>query len=76
MMAYVYVRPIDSALVAGNPQVPQDPERARVGNRAIYQWCPDGLMAAPDVGPYIREHLRTDVTARNWNTITKLVDLL
>jgi uncharacterized protein (DUF1697 family) len=76
MMAYVYVRPVDPALVAGHPAVPQDPERARVGDRAVYQWCPDGLMAAPDVGPYIKQHLRTDVTARNWNTITKLVELL
>jgi uncharacterized protein (DUF1697 family) len=76
MMAYVYVRPIDPALVAGHPRVPLDPERARVGDRAVYQWCPDGLMAAPDVGPYIKEHLRTDVTARNWNTITKLADLI
>jgi uncharacterized protein (DUF1697 family) len=76
MMAYVYVRPVDAALVAGHPPVPQDPERARVGDRAVYQWCPDGLMAAPDIGPYIKSHLRTDVTARNWNTITKLVELL
>jgi uncharacterized protein (DUF1697 family) len=76
MMAYVYVRPIDPALVAGHPPVPQDPERARVGDRAAYQWCPDGLMAAPDIGPYIKGTLRTDVTARNWNTITKLAELL
>ena len=76
MMAYVYVRPVDGALVSGNPAVPQDLERARVGDRAVYQWCPDGLMAAPDVGPFIKEHLRTEVTARNWNTITKLVELL
>ena len=76
MMAYVYVRPVGPALVAGHPPVPQDPERARVGDRAVYQWCPDGLMAAPDVGPYINEHLGTDVTARNWNTITKLAALI
>jgi uncharacterized protein (DUF1697 family) len=76
MMAYVYLRPVDPALVAGHPAVPQDPQRARVGDRAVYQWCPDGLMAAPDVGPYLAEHLRTDVTARNWNTITKLAALL
>jgi uncharacterized protein (DUF1697 family) len=76
MMAYVYVRPIDPALVAGHPAVPQDPDRARVGDRAVYQWCPDGLMAAPDIGPYIKTHLRTDVTARNWNTITKLAELI
>ena len=76
MMAYVFVRPVDPALVAGHPPVPQDPEHARVGDRAVYQWCPDGLMAAPDIGPYIKERLRTDVTARNWNTITKLAELL
>jgi len=76
MMAYVYVRPVDPALVAGNPAVPQDPECARVGDRAIYQWCPDGLMAAPDVAPYIKQQLRVDVTARNWNTITKLAELI
>jgi uncharacterized protein (DUF1697 family) len=76
MMAHVYVRPIDPALVAGHPPVPQDPDRARVGDRAVYQWCPDGLMAAPDIGPYVKSHLRTDVTARNWNTITKLAELI
>ncbi|OZM83674.1 DUF1697 domain-containing protein [Pseudonocardia sp. MH-G8] len=76
MMAYVYVSPVDPALVAGHPPVPQDPERARVGDRAVYQWCPDGLMAAPDVGPYITQHLHADVTARNWNTLTRLAGLL
>lgn len=76
MMVHVFVWPIDPALVAGHPAVPADPERARVGDRAVYQWCPDGLMAAPDIGPYIKQHLRIDVTARNWNTITKLADLL
>jgi uncharacterized protein (DUF1697 family) len=76
MMALVYVRPVDPALVAGHPPVPQDPDRARVGDRAVYQWCPDGLMAAPDLGPYIKGELHTEVTARNWNTITKLAELV
>jgi uncharacterized protein (DUF1697 family) len=74
MMAYVYLAPVDRARV-GEP-VPADETRAHVGTRALYQWCPDGLMAAPDVGPYIRERLGTDVTARNWNTITKLAGLV
>jgi uncharacterized protein (DUF1697 family) len=76
MMVHIYVRPVDPALVAGHQPVPQDPERARVGDRAVYQWCPDGLMAAPDIGPYVKQHLRIDVTARNWNTITKLAELI
>jgi uncharacterized protein (DUF1697 family) len=75
MMVCVYVRPIDPALTAGHPAVPQDPDHARVGDRAVYQWCPDGLMAAPDIGPYVKQ-LAVDVTARNWNTITKLAELI
>ena len=38
----------------------------------IYQWCPDGLLKAPAV----TEKLGVLVTARNWNTITKLDALL
>jgi uncharacterized protein (DUF1697 family) len=74
MMAYVYLAPVDPARV-GEP-VPPDETHAHVGTRALYQWCPDGLMAAPDLGPFLRDRLRTDVTARNWNTITKLAGLV
>jgi uncharacterized protein (DUF1697 family) len=76
MMAYVYLSPVDPALVEGREVIPQDPDHARLGTRAAYQWCPDGLMAAPDVGSYLTQQLGIDVTARNWNTITKLADLL
>jgi uncharacterized protein (DUF1697 family) len=75
MMAHVYLSPVDPARIAGAEVVPQDPEHARLGLRAAYQWCPDGLMAAPDIGPHVAR-LGVDVTARNWNTITKLADLL
>lgn len=52
--------------------VAADPEHARVVGRVIYQWCPDGVLAAPGVGwPDGRL-----VTTRNWNTVTKLVSLL
>lgn len=38
----------------------------------IYQWCPDGLMAAPAAGGFAEKHLKVAVTTRNWNTVTKL----
>lgn len=76
MMAYVYLSPVDPALVEGREVVPQDPDHARLGTRAAYQWCPDGLLAAPDVGGYVAQQLGVDVTARNWNTIAKLAALL
>jgi uncharacterized protein (DUF1697 family) len=76
MMAYVYISPVDPAQVLGHEVVPEDPDRARLGVRAAYQWCPDGLMAAPDIGGYLAKQLGVDVTSRNWNTITKLAELL
>jgi uncharacterized protein (DUF1697 family) len=50
----------------------RDPDNARSGPGVIYQWCPDGLLKAPAV----TEKLGVLVTARNWNTITKLDELL
>jgi uncharacterized protein (DUF1697 family) len=48
------------------------PEHTRAVGQVVYQWCPDGLMAAPPVG----FPAGTVVTTRNWNTITKLAALL
>jgi len=50
----------------------RDPDNARSGPGVIYQWCPRGLLEAPAV----TEKLGVLVTARNWNTITKLDALL
>jgi len=50
----------------------RDPDNACSGPGVIYQWCPDGLLKAPAV----TEKLGVLVTARNWNTITKLDELL
>ena len=64
MMAHVLAEPLGDDLPM--------PEHARAVGRVVYQWCPDGLLAAPAV-----ELPRgTLVTTRNWNTITKLAALL
>lgn len=63
MMAHVHAEPVD-------PDLPV-PEHTRVDGQVIYQWCPDGLLAAPPVG--LPGAL---VTTRNWNTVTKLAALL
>ena len=52
------------------------PDRIRVGDRVIYQWCPDGILAAPAVGEFAEKHLSVSTTGRNWNTVTKLGALL
>lgn len=67
MMAHVLGEPPDPA--DAHDPVAADPRRARLVGRVIYQWCPDGLLAAPPVGwPDGRL-----VTTRNWNTLRKLL---
>jgi uncharacterized protein (DUF1697 family) len=41
----------------------------------IYQWCPDGILAAPAVGGFVEKRWKVVTTARNWNTVTKLATL-
>lgn len=76
MMAHVLSAAPDPGLLAEQDPTAEDPDRASIGPRVIYQWCPDGLMAAPPVGwPPTAQDAPT-VTARNWNTITKLAELV
>jgi uncharacterized protein (DUF1697 family) len=76
MMAHVLATEPDPALLVAHDPVALDPEHTRLGDRVIYQWCPDGLLAAPPVGGFAEKHLGVAVTARNWNTMTKLTELL
>ncbi|HET9658238.1 MAG TPA: DUF1697 domain-containing protein [Kineosporiaceae bacterium] len=65
----------DPGLRIGHDPVELDPQRVRVGRRVIYQWCPDGILAAPPVGGFVERHWKVSATARNWNTVTKLAAL-
>ena len=47
-----------------------------VGDRVIYQWCPDGILAAEPIGDAVMKHTDLFVTARNWNTVIKIQDRL
>lgn len=52
------------------------PDEIRLRERVIYQWCPEGLLAAPDVSAFVMKHWKVAVTVRNWNTVQKLAELL
>jgi uncharacterized protein (DUF1697 family) len=52
------------------------PDQIRVGDRVIYQWCPEGILAAPPVGGFAEKYWSVTTTGRNWNTVTKLAALL
>ena len=47
------------------------PEMLTIGTHAVYQWCPDGLLAGrlPEA---VGKVLGDAATTRNWSTITKL----
>ncbi|UVS76385.1 DUF1697 domain-containing protein [Actinokineospora sp. UTMC 2448] len=66
----------DPAVAAAHDPVALDPERIRVGDRVVYQWCPDGISKAPPVVPFLDRRWKVVGTARNWNTVTKLHDLV
>jgi uncharacterized protein (DUF1697 family) len=75
MALFMSARP-DPGLLAAHDPAALDPDRAAIGDGVIYQWCPDGVLAAPAVGTFVEKNLKVAVTARNWNTVTKLVALL
>jgi uncharacterized protein (DUF1697 family) len=52
------------------------PSQVELGNRVIYHWCPEGILAAPNVSGFVEKNLQVAVTGRNWNTVNKLGVLL
>lgn len=76
MMALFLSAEPDPALAAAHDPVALDPERIRRGDRVVYQWCPDGVLKAPDVAGFVTKRWKVTVTGRNWNTVARLAALL
>src|SRR5690606_10381876 len=72
MMAHVLFEPLDPARLVEHDPVTVAPTEVAVGERVIYQWCPNGLLAAPDVSGFVTKRLGATITTRNWNTVTKI----
>jgi uncharacterized protein (DUF1697 family) len=53
------------------------PEMFFVATREVYAWCPKGVQRSPLMKQLsILERSHAVVTARNWRTVTKLVEML
>jgi len=76
MMALFLSDAPEKKLLAAHDPTTLAPGEIRLGDRVIYQWCPDGVLAAPAASAFVEKHLKVAVTARNWNTVTKLGALL
>jgi uncharacterized protein (DUF1697 family) len=61
------VRALESADVA--------PERVAVRGREVYAWHPDGVQSSPLAKLLTDRGLGVTATARNWNTVTRLLAL-
>ena len=51
------------------------PERVVVRGREVYAWHPDGLARSELAKLITSRRLGVEVTARNWRTVTKLLEL-
>jgi uncharacterized protein (DUF1697 family) len=61
------VRALETADVA--------PERIVVRDREVFTWHPDGIQRSPAAKLVTDAKLGVTATARNWNTVTKLLEL-
>jgi uncharacterized protein (DUF1697 family) len=62
-----YVRELEAADVGD--------ERVAVVGRELYAWHPDGIQRSALIKLITEERLGTTATARNWNTVCKLLAL-
>ncbi|HEY2043125.1 MAG TPA: DUF1697 domain-containing protein [Jatrophihabitans sp.] len=68
--------PLDKALLEANDPRGLAPDDVLLGDRVIYQWCPNGIMEAPGVGGFVEKNFKVSITGRNWNTVEKLAAML
>jgi uncharacterized protein (DUF1697 family) len=65
----------DAAVVRELEQADVAPERFVVSGREIYAWHPDGIQRSQLAKLLSDRRLGVTATARNWNTVTKLLAL-
>jgi uncharacterized protein (DUF1697 family) len=70
--------PLDPAVATALTAEAKDlaPERLVVRGREIYTWHPDGIQKSPTAKLLTDKRVDTVLTARNWNTVTKLLELV
>jgi uncharacterized protein (DUF1697 family) len=64
----------DPAAVRRLEEVDVAPERFEISGREVYAWHPDGLQRSK-LARALGDGLGVSATARNWNTVKKLLDL-
>jgi uncharacterized protein (DUF1697 family) len=52
------------------------PEQFQVGKRELYLWCANGVIESKILKVLSEKRLQRVITARNWNTVNKLLELM
>lgn len=65
----------DPAAVSALAALDLSPGQAWIIGREAYLWCPSGPLDSKLGGPLVEKQLGVAGTARNWNTVSKLVAL-
>jgi uncharacterized protein (DUF1697 family) len=52
------------------------PEQFQVGKRELYLWCANGVIESKIMKVLSEKRLQRVMTARNWNTVQKLLELM
>ena len=52
-----------------------EPEELRIDGRELYTYFPNGMARPTLTWPIIERTLKTSGTSRNWNTVTKLLEM-
>ena len=66
-------------IVRSSPQLAPaefEPDVFAVGEREIYAWYPDGVRATRLSNAFWERRLGVVATGRNWNTVTRLLELM
>lgn len=66
--------PPDAALFKSLLERDWQDDALAVGGRAVYMWCPNGLLKS-EIPPAVEKLFGEAVTTRNWKTLSKIHDL-
>jgi uncharacterized protein (DUF1697 family) len=66
----------EGELVGGLDPAVFEPDVFGVGEREVYVWCPEGVRATKLSYAFWEKRLGVVATARNWNTVTRLRELV
>jgi uncharacterized protein (DUF1697 family) len=66
----------DAAALATIDRARYLPEEFAVGDGVLYVWCANGITDSALLPEMSEKKLKTQATARNWNTVTKLLTML